>query len=147
MLYRIVGSGFLLVQWPCTMHISTCYFPCLFFFSAIFHVLFSSWAFPCLTLKALLLFFSITSYHVVMREVQVAVHPTIGVHHVLVRRVFGPVHVVNALKSDYGSASQNMCFKEFLFLAVMHTSYLSFFLHEQNFWRIKFTPKNANFSR
>ena len=22
-----------------------------------------------------------------------------------------------------------------------HTSYLSFFLHEQNFWRIKFTPK------
>ena len=28
-----------------------------------------------------------------------------------------------------------------------HTSYLSFFLHRQNFWRIKFTPKNANFSR
>ena len=28
-----------------------------------------------------------------------------------------------------------------------HTSYLSFFLHSQNFWRIKFTPKNANFSR
>ena len=28
-----------------------------------------------------------------------------------------------------------------------HTWYLSFFLHEQNFWRIKFTPKNANFSR
>ena len=28
-----------------------------------------------------------------------------------------------------------------------HTSYLSFFLHGQNFWRIKFTPKNANFSR
>ena len=26
-----------------------------------------------------------------------------------------------------------------------HTSYLSFFLHGQNFWRIKFTPKNANF--
>ena len=26
-----------------------------------------------------------------------------------------------------------------------HTWYLSFFLHEQNFWRIKFTPKNANF--
>ena len=24
---------------------------------------------------------------------------------------------------------------------VIHTSYLSFFLHEQNFWRIKFTPK------
>ena len=24
-----------------------------------------------------------------------------------------------------------------------HTSYLSFFWHEQNFWRIKFTPKNA----
>ena len=23
----------------------------------------------------------------------------------------------------------------------MHTSYLSFFLHEQNFWRLKFTPK------
>ena len=22
-----------------------------------------------------------------------------------------------------------------------HTSYLSFFLHRQNFWRIKFTPK------
>ena len=28
-----------------------------------------------------------------------------------------------------------------------HTWYLSFFLHEQNFWRIKFTPKDANFSR
>ena len=27
------------------------------------------------------------------------------------------------------------------------TSYLSFFLHGQNFWIIKFTPKNANFSR
>ena len=26
-----------------------------------------------------------------------------------------------------------------------HTWYMSFFLHEQNFWRIKFTPKNANF--
>ena len=26
-----------------------------------------------------------------------------------------------------------------------HTWYLSFFLHGQNFWRIKFTPKNANF--
>ena len=25
--------------------------------------------------------------------------------------------------------------------------YLSFFSHGQNFWRIKFTPKNANFSR
>ena len=49
-----------------------------------------------------------------------AVHPTIGVHHVLVRRVFGPVHVVNALKSDYGSASQNMCFKKFLFLVITY---------------------------
>ena len=28
-----------------------------------------------------------------------------------------------------------------------HTCYLSFFLHWQNFWRIRFTPKNANFSR
>ena len=28
-----------------------------------------------------------------------------------------------------------------------HTLYLSFFLHGQNFWRIKFTQKNANFSR
>ena len=28
-----------------------------------------------------------------------------------------------------------------------HTSYLSFFLHSQFFWRIEFTPKNANFSR
>ena len=28
-----------------------------------------------------------------------------------------------------------------------HTWYLSFFLHRQNFWRIKFTPKYANFSR
>ena len=28
-----------------------------------------------------------------------------------------------------------------------HTWYLSFFLHCQNFWRIKFTPKNATFSR
>ena len=25
--------------------------------------------------------------------------------------------------------------------AIFHTSYLSFFLHGQNFWRIKFTPK------
>ena len=29
----------------------------------------------------------------------------------------------------------------------IHTSYLSFFLHGQNCWRIKFTPNNANFSR
>ena len=28
-----------------------------------------------------------------------------------------------------------------------HTLYLSFFLHWQNFWKTKFTPKNANFSR
>ena len=28
-----------------------------------------------------------------------------------------------------------------------HTSYLSFFLHGQNFWKMKFTPKNANFLR
>ena len=28
-----------------------------------------------------------------------------------------------------------------------HTSYLSFFLHSQNFWIIKFTPKEANFLR
>ena len=28
-----------------------------------------------------------------------------------------------------------------------HTWYLSFFLHWQNFWRIKFTPKKTNFSR
>ena len=27
----------------------------------------------------------------------------------------------------------------------VHTLYLSFFLHGQNFWRKKFTPKNANF--
>ena len=26
-------------------------------------------------------------------------------------------------------------------LTRIHTSYLSFFLHEQNFWRVKFTPK------
>ena len=32
-------------------------------------------------------------------------------------------------------------------IMVTHTSYLSFFLHGQNFWIIKFTPKNANFSR
>ena len=29
----------------------------------------------------------------------------------------------------------------------LHTLFLSFFLHGQNFWRIKFTLKNANFSR
>ena len=29
-----------------------------------------------------------------------------------------------------------------------HTSYLSFFLHEENFWRIKFTPKKrANYGK
>ena len=28
-----------------------------------------------------------------------------------------------------------------------HTWYLSFFLHWQNFWRVKLTPKNTNFSR
>ena len=32
-------------------------------------------------------------------------------------------------------------------LWAIHTSYLSFFIHGQNFWIIKFTPKNANFSR
>ena len=30
---------------------------------------------------------------------------------------------------------------------ILHTRYLSFFLHGQNFWKIKCTPKNANFSR
>ena len=35
----------------------------------------------------------------------------------------------------------------FALFANTHTSYLSFFLHWQNFWKIKFTPKNANFSR
>ena len=30
-------------------------------------------------------------------------------------------------------------------LGSKHTSNLSFFLHGQNFWRIKFTPKNAYF--
>ena len=34
-----------------------------------------------------------------------------------------------------------------IFATQGHTWYLSFFLHEQNFWRIKFTPKSANFSR
>ena len=29
---------------------------------------------------------------------------------------------------------------------MIHTSNLSFFLQGQNFWRIKFTPKNATFS-
>ena len=29
----------------------------------------------------------------------------------------------------------------------IHTSYLSFFLHGQSFWRIKFTLNNANFLR
>ena len=29
----------------------------------------------------------------------------------------------------------------FCVVGLGHTSYLSFFLHEQNFWRIKFTPK------
>ena len=28
-------------------------------------------------------------------------------------------------------------------VGLVHTSYLSFFLHRQNFWRMKFTPKNA----
>ena len=39
------------------------------------------------------------------------------------------------------------CYAWHLLLGLGHTWYLSFFLHEQNFWRIKFTPKNANFSR
>ena len=30
-----------------------------------------------------------------------------------------------------------------ILLSNCHTSYLSFFLHRQNFWRIIFTPKNA----
>ena len=34
------------------------------------------------------------------------------------------------------------CTMFLVFLALLvHTSYLSFFLHRQNFWRIKFTPK------
>ena len=36
---------------------------------------------------------------------------------------------------------------KFDFPSIYHTSNLSFFLHRQNFWRIKFTPKSANFSR
>ena len=35
----------------------------------------------------------------------------------------------------------------FFYTTAIHTWYLSFFLHERNFWRIKFTPKNANSSR
>ena len=31
--------------------------------------------------------------------------------------------------------------QHYLLIPSSHTSYLSFFLHEQNFWRIKFTPK------
>ena len=37
--------------------------------------------------------------------------------------------------------------KRNIVLTCAHTLYLSFFLHGQNFWRIKFTLKNANFSR
>ena len=43
--------------------------------------------------------------------------------------------------------SVRVCFGLWLRLAGDHTLYLSFFLHGQNFWRIKFTPKNANISR
>ena len=39
---------------------------------------------------------------------------------------------------------QSKEFSSYLFENIyIHTSYLSFFLHMQNFWRIKFTPKNA----
>ena len=33
--------------------------------------------------------------------------------------------------------------RRLIYHSTAHTSYLSFFLHRQNFWRIKFTPKNA----
>ena len=47
--------------------------------------------------------------------------------------------------------SQTKCLKNYFRMgrrllpiqALFHTSYLSFFLHRQNFWRIEFTPKNA----
>ena len=39
------------------------------------------------------------------------------------------------------SGNAKPCEKLFFGTAFTHTSYLSFFLHEQNYWRIKFTPK------
>ena len=57
------------------------------------------------------------------------------------------LHTLQPLNSTYffycgvrlsGGLSEGMC---------LHTWYFWFFLHGQNFWRIKFTPKNANFSR
>ena len=40
-----------------------------------------------------------------------------------------------------------LCFSLYITSLQRHTWYLSFFLHGQNFSRIKFTPTNANFLR
>ena len=51
-------------------------------------------------------------------------------------------HYVNC-NALYKTESSHFC----LHFQHVHTLYLSFFLHGQIFWQIKFTPKNANFSR
>ena len=40
-----------------------------------------------------------------------------------------------------GSRGWKLYQSNFIFIGSTHTWYLSFFLHEQNFWKIKFTPK------
>ena len=55
-------------------------------------------------------------------------------------------HPVSSHKKSFSLAVSFMCHL-LICPPLKHTIYLSFFLHGQNFWRIKFTPKNANFSR
>ena len=58
--------------------------------------------------------------------------------------VFGYLSMVESTIGRLMPALSEMSFADHV---IGHTSNLSFLLHGQNFWRIKFTPKNANFSR
>ena len=70
---------------------------------------------------------------------------------ILSRRLKLNIHQIKwQLSTQIHFRRENDIYSSSLFLfktLPLHTSYLSFFLHWQNFWKMKFTPKNANFSR
>ena len=62
--------------------------------------------------------------------------------------ILGVVHI---LRNHFWGSRETpppLCYIIIIWAYSPHTSYLSFFLHEQNFWRIKFTPKKrVNYSK
>ena len=45
-------------------------------------------------------------YHVIMRQIEMSIHPAVGVHHIFVGGIFCPVDVVYALKSAFKTYPQ-----------------------------------------